>query len=365
MRTIKKWYRWISCGVSPAQFWIGVSLLAVYSVGKALAIEALEPGYALPFLIGVGDLFGTDKGATTVQNVQNSEPWKGIQPYLTDLFGRSQALANQGTGLAPQSQETQQAQGLLYNRATAGSPMTGAAQNLGMGLLGGQYLDPYQNPHFKPALDQTLGDIQSRINSQFRGSNYGSSAHQEWLGKGLMGAAAPALSQAFQANQDRQYGALGMAPQLAGMDYGDIGVLQQLGAQKDARAQAQLDAPWQNLQRYQSGIFPVAGIGGQSSGSTQQPYYQNNTMGTLGAAASGLGAYLGFAAMSDRRAKKDIEKVGQREDGLNIYEFRYKTDKDDAPKRIGFMADEVERVRPEAVTVRDGVKWVDYGIVLK
>lgn len=362
MTRIKRLYRWVSCGVSPKQFWLGVSVLAAYGVAKAFAIEALDPGFAAPVIFGLGDLFGTKKGATTT--VQNSEPWMGVQPHLRSLFSNASGLYNQGKNsgsiLAPLSSETQQAQSILGNRALTGSPLIGAAQNFGLNVLQGDYLDPYQNPHFKSALDQTLGDVRSSINSQFKGSNYGTSAHQEWLGRGLMGAAAPALSQAFQANQDRQYGILGNAGALANLDYGDIGMLQSLGAQKDTRAQAELDAPWMNLQRYQQGVFPAAGIGGQST--NQTPYYQNNTANTLGTLGSAAMAYL---FLSDRKAKKDIEKVGERSDGIGIYEFRYKSDSDKAPKRIGFMADDVAKVKPEAVGERDGMQWVDYGALVK
>ena len=88
----------------------------------------------------------------------------------------------------------------------------------------------------------------------------------------------------------------------------------------------------------------------------------NNDADPFGAIL-GAGAQLGAAWLlkpSDRRLKQDIVFVGvDRRTGLNLYEFSYK---DGSGKRyIGVMADEVEKIYPEAVfTMPDGYKAVDY-----
>lgn len=61
---------------------------------------------------------------------------------------------------------------------------------------------------------------------------------------------------------------------------------------------------------------------------------------------------------SDARLKEDIEPVGSMYDGTNIYRYRYKGD---PIMRIGVMAQEVERTRPDAVVEIGGYKAVDYG----
>lgn len=66
---------------------------------------------------------------------------------------------------------------------------------------------------------------------------------------------------------------------------------------------------------------------------------------------AGIGSLVGTAAMaamfmSDRRLKTDIVPVGQLDNGLTAYSFRYKAG---GPTVIGVMADEVEMVKPEAV----------------
>lgn len=73
----------------------------------------------------------------------------------------------------------------------------------------------------------------------------------------------------------------------------------------------------------------------------------------------GLGSAL--IQKSDRRAKKDIRKIGSAK-GHPLYEYRFKGDGSDTPKEIGVMAQDVEKIRPDAVVENsDGVKMVKYG----
>lgn len=77
----------------------------------------------------------------------------------------------------------------------------------------------------------------------------------------------------------------------------------------------------------------------------------------------GLGGKLGSAWIqnSDRRVKKNIKKIGSAK-GHPLYEYRFKGDRPDAPKEIGVMAQDVEKIRPDAVVENsDGVKMVKYG----
>ena len=77
-----------------------------------------------------------------------------------------------------------------------------------------------------------------------------------------------------------------------------------------------------------------------------------------------FGGILGFGAalLSDERAKKDIKKVGETNDGQNIYQYRYKSG---GPIQMGLMAQEVEKKKPKAVADVGGIKMVDYGKALK
>lgn len=79
----------------------------------------------------------------------------------------------------------------------------------------------------------------------------------------------------------------------------------------------------------------------------------------MGSAIGGIG---GLFSLSDERAKEDKQKIGETEDGMGIYSFKYKG----KPKtEIGLMAQEVKKKKPGAVKKRpDGLFAVDYGKAL-
>ncbi|MBJ9695758.1 tail fiber domain-containing protein [Burkholderia cenocepacia] len=88
----------------------------------------------------------------------------------------------------------------------------------------------------------------------------------------------------------------------------------------------------------------------------------NSTMGGLfGLGGAGLMAL----ALSDRRTKTDIEAIGPAGDGMTYYRFRYRTDPP-GTVRHGLMADEVKRVRPDAVVRHpNGFDLVNYDRALE
>jgi hypothetical protein len=105
---------------------------------------------------------------------------------------------------------------------------------------------------------------------------------------------------------------------------------------------------------YQSGLSNVLNAQVQSAG-------QGMDVGGLMSGAASL------FALSDRNAKEGIELVGvDAATGLNLYEFNYTGE---VERYIGVMADEVEKVRPDAVIEgADGYKRVNYaelGIEMK
>jgi hypothetical protein len=93
----------------------------------------------------------------------------------------------------------------------------------------------------------------------------------------------------------------------------------------------------------------------------QNQNFQSTIGGILGLGAGALkGGYI-----SDRRMKKDIDRVGtvfaasdSGKKKLPIYQYAYKDDPA-SMKHIGPMAQDVERVNPDAVFERGGVKHID------
>ena len=84
---------------------------------------------------------------------------------------------------------------------------------------------------------------------------------------------------------------------------------------------------------------------GQSNTTTTTPTDWASIMANT---ASAAGSIYGMMP-SDRRLKKDVEKVGKDPVGVPSYAFRYKGADPKSPKIVGPMAQDVQKVAPEAV----------------
>ena len=87
-------------------------------------------------------------------------------------------------------------------------------------------------------------------------------------------------------------------------------------------------------------------------------------MGMAGNIISGVaqgGGTAAAAAMSDRRLKKNINKIGRSPSGLNIYSFEYISNSYGSGVYQGVMSDEVPL---EAISVNsDGYDMVNYNVL--
>jgi hypothetical protein len=139
------------------------------------------------------------------------------------------------------------------------------------------------------------------------------------------------------------------------------------GAPLQAIAQSQAQAPL-NLATWGSQTLPDllrSYFGTDATGATNST--QNMTGTTTGNGSSNPGALssAGDLAMiaslfmgSDRSLKRDVRQIGEMANGLALYVYRYIW----GPARfIGVMADEVAKIRPQAVRERpDGFLEVNY-----
>lgn len=313
-----------------------------------------------------------------------SEPWSGVKPYLTDYLQLGQNVTKNpyqfysGDTVAGFAPEQEMGFNLGTQRALAGSPTLNAANQNITSTLQGDYLNPASNPYLQATADRALGDVQSRINSQFNNQNFGTSAHQETLQRGLGEQANQIYGQNYASERDRQLAAAGQAQGLAGADYMDANYLQGIGAQRQGLANQYLGNaagqfnqaaqwPYQQLERYGNVVSQGTGQGGTvTSPNPNQGGGSSPMAGALGGAAAGSafgpwGALAGgvLGAFSDVRLKSNIEKVGELPSGLGVYEY----DKFGKRER-GVMAQEVEKVIPEAVkTHSSGYKMVNYGLL--
>ncbi|MBL0848966.1 MAG: tail fiber domain-containing protein [Candidatus Liberibacter ctenarytainae] len=82
--------------------------------------------------------------------------------------------------------------------------------------------------------------------------------------------------------------------------------------------------------------------------------WKENNKKTLDALRLG-GQVLGAATVSDRRMKRNIKPVA------GLYQYRYRSDPENI-QRIGVMAQEINKIRPDTVKVdSQGIQSVDYG----
>ena len=116
-----------------------------------------------------------------------------------------------------------------------------------------------------------------------------------------------------------------------------------------------------------SGPTPQAQVGGVDYAGLVQSDYQNRLashnamMGGLFGLAGAATSMFNPISLSDERAKENIERVGQTDDGLPIYRYNYKGETE---PRFGPMAQEVDEMQPEASGPSlFGLRTVNYAAV--
>lgn len=107
---------------------------------------------------------------------------------------------------------------------------------------------------------------------------------------------------------------------------------------------------------YQGAVYNS--YAGQMDAYKQKVASSNAMMGGLFGLAGSLAGAGAYAYKSDRRLKKDIERVGTLDNGLPTYAFRYHGDD---KLYFGVMSDDVREHRPDAIKqTPDGFDMVDY-----
>jgi hypothetical protein len=166
--------------------------------------------------------------------------------------------------------------------------------------------------------------------------------------RAALGQLSPAIDQARQS--------MAYAPYLAKLGAGQI----------------QDESPWKTLGLYAGIEGPLAQAFGEQTAEstahatrvtdeTKQGYEKKETQESpLKSLLGGASLLTGlFGKLSDVRAKENVTPVGKLDDGQKVYAYNYKGN---PTPEIGLLAQEVEKVRPEAVaTGPDGLKRVDYG----
>lgn len=308
---------------------------------------------------------GTAPAANSLINAYSSAPAQSvsadaiaghISPYMSQYI--MQALAPQMTAMDIQNAKTNAA----TNAQATGSGAFGDART-GIEQANNNFLQNVQregvignayDQAFKTALGAGAQDVSNNLAAQNANANYTETA----LGRALGGA------NALQGLQNQQLG-VAQAQNVMG---------QQQTAQDQAGLTAQYNQ-WLMAQQYPFQIAQLmnqtVGAGGQALGGTttttdQKPDNSGlSLLGSLGGSLlgnSGFGSALGTLVFSDEDLKEDIDRVGELADGTPIYSYRYFDDEPDM-RRIGLMAQDVEKRNPDAVKELwpGGAKAVDYG----
>lgn len=250
---------------------------------------------------------------------------RDIQGAVGDNQPAAQATADQIRGFLPS----------LGARAFGQDPGIQSATNYAMDTLGGKYLNG--NPYTEQMVRMAGQDAGNAVNGAFSlAGRTGGGNHAERLAQGVANAGNQIRFGQYNQERAHQDAAMGQLPGLYASQF--AGVPAYLGAAQTA-TQIPLMGP-------QAGL----GVGSLWAGQGTTTGTQPGGWGTqlLGAAAQ-IGA--GFAAASDRRLKTNIEKVGELEDGLPVYEYNYRQDMGielPANRFRGVMADDVQRLRPHA-----------------
>jgi hypothetical protein len=234
-----------------------------------------------------------------------------IQPYLSYGLQEAQKLYQGGgpqyyggqTYVSP-SQQTQTGLQALEQRASQGSPLTGAAQGQLQNTIQGGYLqgNPFFQGAFNPAAQaaeskfkESLGNIGSAASKAGR---YGSGA-MSTMQQGASGQFAKTLAdtagglayQNYEAERGRQQAATMAAPAMAQADYADIQNMLKAGQMREGYTGAQQQAdiakfnyeqtqPQQNLTNFLSGVYGNPLGRAQQSMAAPQPSRLQNFLGT-------------------------------------------------------------------------------------
>jgi hypothetical protein len=345
----------------------------------------------------------SDNTTATSQSSQTNP----YAPTIPLLANQASTIGGISTAVTP---EQQAAQTKLLGEASGipdlSSPETGAVTNSltastapmqGMlgdavnnymtntnGIANNTDLNPYDTPGFSDALNHMTDTLGQGVSSMYAGSGRDPSGAGSF-GKSFANAVIPAESSAIQSQYNQNVsnlenanagqfstanaGSTGMAneelqaltAQLGGINAAGAlpGLLTAPGTTAYQAANTAYGTPWTNLSPALAATEGIAGMGGTSSGSgttTQQTSALSNILGALSSAAGIAGA----VSKSDVSLKENVEPIGML-NGQKIHRYNFKKDPKNTPK-IGVLAHEVQRTRPDAVYQdNDGTKSVDYG----
>lgn len=255
--------------------------------------------------------------------VTNSGPPEWAVPYYQSYLQKAGQVSDLPyqpyTGQRTANLNEAQLGGLnaTANRAIQGSQEVGQARQQLGDTLSGSYFG--SNPYLQSQIDQAQGDVVNQFNNvtrpmldsqMARSGSFGNSGIQQMQGaalsdltKNLGNISSNMRGGAYEAERNRQFQGISLAPQLANQDYIDASALTGVGDVFNRQEQAGLDQQYgnfleaRNYPREQLGVIGQAlGLNSGQTSSTQGPGVNPAAAGLGGAAAgASIAPMLGMA----------------------------------------------------------------------
>lgn len=293
--------------------------------------------------------FGSSPAGNTT-TTQSTQPWAGQQPYLSDIYGQSQALDQQAVpqyypdttyaGLTPGqtglmsnligygsgggNSAVQAANSNVTNTLSPGytagtSGAFGQGQDVLSNELSSSFLDPSNSPTYRTAMSNAMASAIPAATASFVNGNRSDSglasaastsaaanaagglAQQEYNNRlGIQNSAAAQAANNLLTQQANQTKTALVAPAIDQTQIGDLGTALSTAGMNQTDQQNQINAnlarfnygqmlPWNQLGLYENSVAGLGNTG--STGTTTQPYFTNPAANVLSAGTSlGMGA---------------------------------------------------------------------------
>jgi hypothetical protein len=235
-------------------------------------------------------------GSSSGSSQSSTDPWKGQQKYLSDIYQRARGLSNEpmeyygSSTVGPEGARTTDYRNMVADRVEGGSSLLNAAQDQTEGVIRGDYLNanPYRDEAFDAGAEAITRNYKRSmipgIDSRYAGSGrFGSYAHrgsgregQRVLSNELGNLADQFYFQDYGRERGFQEEATRAAPGMAAADFDEMAQLGAVGQQEDRYSQAQLDdlvrrfdfgqrEPWERLSMYSQALGTSPVMSSQSS----------------------------------------------------------------------------------------------------
>jgi len=288
-----------------------------------------------------------------------------LQPDLERQRSAEESrLANQGIGLGSNAYSTAKD---ILGRQQNDALTSAIVQGMGVGLQANQQQfgqnaaqTQAQNAANAQAYQQALASGQ--FGNQAAAQNTGNAANLAAFGN-------QGVNQQFQ--QGLANAQLGNQAQQQGFQQQAYNQMQPINVINALRSGSQVQNPSYAATPQQAVTGGADILGATQAGYNAQLANVNAQNAASGGFMSGLmglgGAALSNPAIftSDINAKENITKIGSLNNGLNLYTYNYKNGYDlPEGRQVGVIAQEVEKVMPEAVVeMNNGFKGVNYAML--